>query len=310
MFRFHNGKSNKRLYDSNFYKIMPRFVTQRSLFEVRERPSRAYTWKAFLLANIIVEIPYQILLGVLVWAAIYWPVFGDDQSPQRRGLFLIYTVQFYIFASTFAHMVIAGLPDAETAGNVATTLFSLILTFNGVMQRPDALPGFWVFMWRVSPLTYIVGGLAATVLHDREVRCARNELAIFDPPGGTTCGDYLDQFLRGGAPGRLYNPISTSACEYCPLTNGDQFLAGSKIFWSHRWRNFGIGWAYIGFNVFSTVVLYYLFRVRRPSKRLPKRWFRHMAHYLQQLGHTIRGLFTTHRETVPQGKEHLNEKIY
>jgi len=48
---------------------MPKFVTQRDLYEVRERPSKAYSWKAFLIANIIVEIPYQVLLGILVYAS-------------------------------------------------------------------------------------------------------------------------------------------------------------------------------------------------------------------------------------------------
>lgn len=48
---------------------MPRFVTQRDLYEVRERPSKAYSWKAFLIANIAVEIPYQVLLGILVYAS-------------------------------------------------------------------------------------------------------------------------------------------------------------------------------------------------------------------------------------------------
>ncbi len=48
---------------------MPKFVTQRDLYEVRERPSKAYSWKAFLIANIVVEIPYQTLLGILVYAA-------------------------------------------------------------------------------------------------------------------------------------------------------------------------------------------------------------------------------------------------
>lgn len=29
-----------------------------------------------------------------------------------------------------------------------------------------------------------------------------------------------------------------------------------------RWRNWGIGWAYIGFNIFGAVALYYAFRVK------------------------------------------------
>jgi len=37
-------------------QIMPHFVTQRSLYEVRERPSKAYSWVAFMFANIFVEV--------------------------------------------------------------------------------------------------------------------------------------------------------------------------------------------------------------------------------------------------------------
>jgi ABC-type multidrug transport system ATPase subunit len=136
-------------------QIMPRFILQRDLYEVRERPSKAYSWKAFLIANIVVEIPYQILLGVMVFASYFYPIYtsGGIPQPVRQGLILLLLVQFFVFACTFAHMLISALPDAETAGNIATLMFSLMLTFNGVFQPPQALPGFWIFMYRVSPLT-------------------------------------------------------------------------------------------------------------------------------------------------------------
>ena len=98
-------------------------------------------------------------------------------------------------------------------------------------------------------MTYLVGGWAATGLKGRLVHCAKNELANFDPPSGQTCGEYLSRYLQGGAPGQLYNPKATSQCEYCPLSSADQFLAGSNIHPSDGWRNFGIGFAYIIFNV-------------------------------------------------------------
>lgn len=136
-------------------QIMPRFILQRDLYEVRERPSKAYSWKAFLLANIIVEIPYQILLGILVFASYYYPIYtrGGIPSSDRQGLILLLIIQFFVFTSTFAHLLIAAMPDSETAGNIGTLMFSLILTFNGVFQTPTALPGFWIFMYRISPLT-------------------------------------------------------------------------------------------------------------------------------------------------------------
>ena len=112
-------------------QIMPRFIIQRALYEVRERPSKAYSWAAFLIANIVVEIPYQILMGIMVFASYYYPIYGKNQSSERQGLVLLFCTQFFVFASTFAHLLIAAMPDAETAGNIATLLFSMSLTFNG-----------------------------------------------------------------------------------------------------------------------------------------------------------------------------------
>ena len=245
-------------------QIMPKFVTQRSLYEVRERPSKAYSWAAFLIANIIVEVPYQTLLGVVVWASFYYPVFGASQASERQGLILLFIVQFFLFASTFAHFLIAALPDAQTAGAIGTLMFSLTLTFNGVFQSPQALPGFWIFMYRVSPLTYLVSGAVSTGLGGRQIQCSNTELNIFQPPPGETCGQYLAPYLTQ-APGYLSNPGATADCSYCPLSTADQFLAGVEIFYSQRWRNFGIVWTYIIFNIFAATVLYYVFRVRHWS---------------------------------------------
>lgn len=238
---------------------MPLFVTQRALYEVRERPSKAYSWKAFLAANIVVELPYQVLVGILVFACYYYPVNGV-QSSERQGLVLLFCIQFFVFASTFAHFIIAALPDAQTAGAVATLLFSLMLTFNGVMQPPDALPGFWIFMYRVSPLTYWVGGISGTELHAKPIECNSREVSVFNPPSGQTCREYLAAFLTQ-APGQLQNPSATSDCRYCQLRVADQYLEGSNIYWGSRWRDFGLMWAFICFNIGAAVTLYYTFRV-------------------------------------------------
>lgn len=37
-------------------QILPVFVSQRTMYEARERPSKAYSWKAFMIANILVEL--------------------------------------------------------------------------------------------------------------------------------------------------------------------------------------------------------------------------------------------------------------
>ncbi|KAH7137779.1 ABC-2 type transporter [Dactylonectria macrodidyma] len=249
--------------------IQPLFVTQRSLYEVRERPSKAYSWKAFLIANMLVEIPYQILAGILMYATFYYPVVGI-QSSERQVIILLSCVELLIYASSFAHMTIAALPDAQTAGSVVTLLSMMSLTFCGVLQSPSALPGFWTFMYRVSPFSYWVAAMVSTVLHDREVTCSDTETSIFDPPVGQTCGQYLANYLET-VPGQLQNPDATEKCQYCSLQVADQYLVGNDIYWSERWRNFGIVWAFVVFNIFIATATYYLFRVKKFSFSVKKR---------------------------------------
>ncbi|KAF2004723.1 hypothetical protein P154DRAFT_426153, partial [Amniculicola lignicola CBS 123094] len=155
--------------------------------------------------------------------------------------------------------IIAGLPDAETAGNIVTFVFSMTLVLNGVMQPPNALPGFWIFMYHVSPLTYWVAGVAGVAdvgLGGKPVNCTSNELAIFNPPSGQSCPAYIFSYATA-AGGNLFNPEATTQCQYCPVSNSDQFLSFVAISYLHGWRNFGLVWAYICFRNFMAVVFYY-----------------------------------------------------
>lgn len=86
------------------------------------------------------------------------------------------------------------------------------------------------------------------------------------PPTGSTCGQYLGPYASV-AMGSIYNPDATSDCQYCTLTNADQYLSASAISYSTRWRNYGIGFSYIVFNIFAAVLMYYFFRVRKSSEK-------------------------------------------
>lgn len=242
-------------------QLMPLFVTSRALYEVRERPSKAYSWKAFLLSNVLVEVPYMVITGVLVFGSYFYAVVGIPSS-LTQGTVLLFCIQFFIYTGTFAQAAIAALPDALTASAVVTLIFAMSLTFCGVMQPVSALPGFWHFMYRVSPFTYWTGAMAAAQVHGRKVVCAAQELSIFDPPSGQTCQEYLGKYATA-AGGQIVNGSATSNCEYCSLSVADQFLASVNIKYDEIWRNFGLMWVYIVFNIFIVVVTYYLFRVRR-----------------------------------------------
>lgn len=142
-------------------------------------------------------------------------------------------------------------------------------------------------MYRVSPLTYLVDALAATGIHDRIVKCATNELARFPVPSGQTCGSYLSRYAAT-AGGQILDPDSTGICEYCPLSTSDQFLALSAIHWGNRWRDFGLGFVYIGFNIMAAVFLYWAFRVTSWSPKSLTKWPSLIGHYAVQAGKILR----------------------
>lgn len=126
-------------------QIMPHFVTQRDLYEVRERPSKTYSWKIFMLSNIIVELPWNSLMAVLIFFTWYYPVgfyknAGDDVNSRGILMFLLVWA-FLLFTSTFTHLIISFNDTAENGGNIANLLFSLCLIFCGVLASKDAMPG-------------------------------------------------------------------------------------------------------------------------------------------------------------------------
>ncbi|KAJ5902585.1 hypothetical protein N7495_003113 [Penicillium taxi] len=258
------------IFNTMVNMILPRFVVQRSLYEVRERPSRIYSWKVFIVSQILVEVPWQILMGVVAWVSYYWAVFGTAQTSDRRALIMLFIVQFYIYAASMAQFVVCAIPEPSVAAMIATLMFGLSFIFTGILQPPGDLPRFWIFMYRVSPFTYYVSGISSTALHDREVRCSSAELNVFDPPSGQTCIQYMQKYLET-ATGTIYNPNATSGCEYCSMTSSDQYLAVREIYWSDKWRNYGIFWCYFIFNIFGAIALYYIFRVRTSKAKTGKK---------------------------------------
>ncbi|KAL2817106.1 ABC-2 type transporter-domain-containing protein [Aspergillus granulosus] len=254
-------------------QIMPHFVTQRSLYEVRERPSKTYSWQAFMSANILVELPWNTLMAVMIFLCWYYPIGlyrnaePTDTVNERGGLMFLLILTFLLFTSTFAHMMIAGIELAETGGNIASLLFSLCLIFCGVLASPDALPGFWIFMYRVSPFTYLVSAMLSTGLSGTTVTCEAIEYLSFNPPSNETCQSYMADYIAS-AGGYLKDPSATSNCEFCTISSTDTYLASVSSYYSDAWRNFGLMWVYILFNIVAAVSIYWLARV--PKGKLSK----------------------------------------
>ncbi|KAK6214927.1 ABC transporter cdr4 [Colletotrichum tabaci] len=250
---------------------MPHFVTQRSLYEVRERPSKTYSWKVFMLSQIVTEIPWNSLMSLFMFICVYYPVGlyenGDpSQKSERAGLMWLLFWQFLVFTCTFAHACIAITDTAEAGGNLANVLFMMCLLFCGVLASPETMPGFWIFMYRVSPFTYLVSAILSTGLANSQVTCSSNEYIHFNPPANETCEDYMSNYI-GAMGGYLEDPTARTDCSFCSIENTNAFLTSISSNFDNRWRDFGIGMVYIFVNIFAALGLYWLLRMPKGRKK-------------------------------------------
>jgi ATP-binding cassette, subfamily G (WHITE), member 2, PDR len=146
-------------------------------------------------------------------------------------------------------MIASLTPNAFIANLLNPPVMITFGLFCGVTIPRPQMPKFWqAWLNPLDPMSRLISGMMSTELHDLQVHCAPNELAIFDPPAGQTCGEYSATFLNT-AIGYLSNPDATSRCGYCPFSVGDGYLGTLEFSWSNRWRDLGIFAAFIGSNL-------------------------------------------------------------
>ncbi|WJG37364.1 ABC-2 type transporter-domain-containing protein [Fusarium oxysporum Fo47] len=228
------------------YQTMPGFVTQRTLYEGRERSSKTYAWYNLILANTVIEMAWNSVASLAIYFPFYFLVGMYDNgritdTQHERGAFMfLLTWAFMVYEGTFAHIVLVPY---------------------------SSLPGFWTFMYRVSPLTYLIGAMISNGVGKQELTCSEIEFLQFQTPENLTCDEYVGQFVQavGGA---LSNPGSNQTCLYCPIASTDTYLTTMSIRYSERWRNFGLLWAFIVFDVIAAFSSEFLATTTEPEGAL------------------------------------------
>ncbi|KAG2050787.1 hypothetical protein BDR06DRAFT_959744 [Suillus hirtellus] len=241
-------------------QLQAMFIDIRTVYEIRERPSRMYNWTALIVSQILVELPWNIMCSSIFFVCWYWTVgFPNDRAGYT---YLMYGIVFPMYYTTVAQAVASMAPTAVIASLLFSALFSFVVIFNGVLQPYRAL-GWWQWMYRVSPFTYFIEGLLGQAIGGNDINCAQHEFVPVIPPSGSTCSEYLNPFMEY-AGGYLADPSATSTCLFCPYrTTDDYMFAAFNIKSSHHWRDLGIMLGITVFNVCAIFTLTYICRIRK-----------------------------------------------
>ncbi|KAI6145202.1 ABC-2 type transporter-domain-containing protein [Pisolithus tinctorius] len=244
------------------------YISVRQIYEIRERPSRMYSWTAFLTSHLIIELPWNVLGASLFFVSFYWTV--GLATSRAAYYFLFFGVIFPIYYTTCGQAFAALAPTPTIATMLFSSLFVFTIIFDGVLQ-PFSQLKWWKWMYWTSPFSYLIDGLIGEAVGNMDINCSTTELVVIQPPSNMTCGDYMTTFISEVG-GYLTNSSATSACNYCPYRTTDQYLGSNfNIMYQHRWRDVGVLLGFTGFNTVAIFVLTYLFRLRTkpfwPTKR-------------------------------------------
>ncbi|TDZ36627.1 Brefeldin A resistance protein [Colletotrichum spinosum] len=253
--------------------VVLKFFQNRDLWEDRELPSRTYGWVAFCTANVLCEIPMAIVTGTIYWALWYFPV-GLPTTASISGYTYLMVIFWSLFMSSWGQWISAFGPSYSTISNVLPFFFVMVCIFNGILVPYASMPVFWRFwIYFANPTTWFSRGVLSAILPPSSVQCSDAELARFNPPPGSTCGEYADRFVREVAgTGYLENPNATSNCGYCQYSNGAEYMQRLNVYTTDKWPAFGIMVAFAVVNWAMVYFFVYTVRIRGWSFGISSLW--------------------------------------
>ncbi|PHH61101.1 hypothetical protein CDD81_763 [Ophiocordyceps australis] len=239
-------------------QLQPLFIQRRDIFETREKKSKMYSWIAFVTGLIVSEIPYLCICGVLYFVCWYYTV-GFPHSSHRSGATLFVMLMYEFIYTGIGQFIAAYAPNEVFAALVNPLLLGTLVSFCGVLVPYAQIEAFWRYwMYYLNPFNYLMGSMLVFGLWGKEVRCREQEYAVFDPPNGSTCGQYLGGYLAAGGAGQashLVNPGAGAACRVCTYTRAEDYLRTLNLKeYYYGWRDAGI----VVLMVFSSYALVYV----------------------------------------------------
>ncbi|KAM5346973.1 hypothetical protein ACJ41O_009978 [Fusarium nematophilum] len=248
-------------------QLQPLFIHRRDIFETREKKSKMYSWIAFVTGLIVSEVPYLIICAVLYFVCWYYTVGFPNDAGRAGGTFFVMLMYEFVYTG-IGQFVAAYAPNEVFASLVNPLIIGILVSFCGVLVPYQQIQEFWRYwVYWANPFNYLMGSMLVFDVWGADINCSDKEFARFDPPNGTTCGEYLSDYLEQGmgSISNLVNPDATSECQVCSYTKGEDYLRTLNLKeYYYGWRDAGI----VAIFVFSSYALVYaLMKLRTKTSK-------------------------------------------
>ncbi|RDW93714.1 putative ABC transporter [Aspergillus mulundensis] len=241
-------------------QLQPRFLHFRGLYESREANSKIYNWTAFVTSAILPELPYSIIAGSIYFNCWYWGIWFPRDS-FSSGFTWMLLMLFELFYVSFGQFIAAISPNELLASLLVPCFFTFIVAFCGVVVPYMAMPTFWQsWMYWLTPFHYLLEAFLGVLVHNIPMQCVEREESFFSlPPDQNSCQSYASSFLSQPSASGYVRDAGNNMCAYCQYSDGDQFATNFNVYYSHKWRDYGIFWAFVMFNFAAVFALSWLY---------------------------------------------------
>ncbi|KAL2012450.1 hypothetical protein VTN00DRAFT_5168 [Thermoascus crustaceus] len=247
-------------------QLQPLFIERRDIYETREKKSKMYSWKAFVTALIVSEFPYLCICAVLYFVCWYYTVGFPNDSDKAGATFFVMLMYEFVYTG-IGQFIAAYAPNATFAALANPVIIGTLVSFCGVLVPYEQIQAFWRYwIYWLNPFNYLIGSLLVFNVYDADINCADQEFAVFDPPNGTTCGDYLSSYMKGaGAFSNLINPEADAGCRVCQYRKGSDYLYTVNLKgYYYGWRDAAI---VVIFAISSYALVYLLMKLRTKASK-------------------------------------------
>lgn len=247
-------------------QLQPLFIERRDIYDTREKKSKMYSWPAFVTSLIVSEFPYLVVCAVLFFVTFYYTVGFPSSASSAGAVFFVMLIYEFIYTG-IGQFIAAYAPNAVAASLVNPLVIFTLGGFSGVVVPYSQITAFWRYwLYYINPFKYLIGSMLVFTTWDVDVTCKESELAIFDPEGNQTCGEYLGSYLQGmGSGANLLNPSADAACRVCQYGQGSDYLSTLNLTQkSNGWRDAGIT---VVFALSSYGLVYLLMKLRTKKSK-------------------------------------------
>ncbi|KAJ4803787.1 ABC transporter G family member 45 [Rhynchospora pubera] len=145
--------------------LQPVVAMERAVF-YRERSAGMYSSLPYAIAQMLIELPYMIVM-VLIFSLIIYPMIGFQFTVAKFLWFILFMTLSFMYYTLYGMMCVALTPNVEIAGGLSFLVFMLWNIFSGFIIPRKMIPIWWRWLYWADPGSWTVYGLMLSQLGDR-----------------------------------------------------------------------------------------------------------------------------------------------